>query len=43
MLCYMGDGVRVERQGQPDTIIVTPWVSTAYQILPVGLELAVGP
>ena len=42
LLCYMGDGQRVERQGQADTIIVTPFVSTAYRILPVGLELAVG-
>lgn len=43
LVCYMGDGVEVERQGQPDTLIVTPWVSTAYSILPVGIELAVGP
>lgn len=42
MICYMGDGVRVERQGMADTIIVTPWVSTAYHILPVGQEQAVG-
>lgn len=42
MICYMGSGNRVERQGQADTIIVTPFVSTAYRILPVGEELAVG-
>lgn len=42
LLCYLGDGERVERQGQTDTLIVTPFVSTAYRILPVGLELAVG-
>jgi hypothetical protein len=41
LLCYMGDGDRVERQGMADTLIVTPFVSTAYRILPVGLELAV--
>jgi hypothetical protein len=42
LLCYLGDGQRIERQGQADTLIVTPFVSTAYRILPVGLELAVG-
>ena len=42
LVCYMGDGVELERQGRPDTLIVTPWMSTAYSILPVGIELAVG-
>ena len=41
LVCYLGDGQRVERQGQPDTLIVTPFLSTTYRILPVGLELAV--
>jgi len=43
MVCYLGSGDRIERPGQADTIIVTPFVSTAYQILPVGEKLAVGP
>jgi hypothetical protein len=42
LLCYLGDGERIERQGQADTLIVTPFRSTDYRILPVGLELAVG-
>jgi hypothetical protein len=42
MICYMGSGDRIERPGQADTIVVTPFASTAYQILPVGEELAVG-
>jgi hypothetical protein len=42
LLCYLGDGQRVERQGQTDTLIVTPFGSTDYRILPVGIELAVG-
>jgi len=40
LLCYLGSGVRVERQGLPDTILVTPFPSTQYQVLPVGMELS---
>jgi hypothetical protein len=41
LLCYLGSGVKIERPGQADTVIVTPYTSQPYQILPVGLELAV--
>ena len=41
LLCYLGSGVKIERPGQADTVIVTPFTSQPYQILPVGLELAV--
>lgn len=37
LLCYMGSGQKVERI-QGDTIIVTPFLSTEMQILPVGME-----
>jgi hypothetical protein len=41
LLCYLGSGVKIERPGQADTVIVTPYPSQPYEILPVGLELAV--
>lgn len=41
LLCYLGSGRRVERRGQSDTIIVTPFNSSQYQILPVGMKLTV--
>jgi len=41
LLCYLGSGQRVERRGQSDTIIVTPFNSSQYQILPVGMKLTV--
>ena len=39
LLCYLGSGQKVERRGQSDTIIVTPFNSGQYQILPVGMKL----
>lgn len=39
LLCYLGSGVKIERVNQPDTLIVTPFSSTPYQILPVGMTL----
>jgi hypothetical protein len=39
LLCYLGSGVKVERPGNTDTVIVTPFVSQTDQVLPVGLEL----
>jgi hypothetical protein len=40
LLCYLGSGVKVERVNQPDTIIITPFGSSQYQLLPVGMSLA---
>ena len=41
LLCYLGSGQRVELQGGRDSIIVTPFVSDEYQVLPVGMEFSV--
>lgn len=43
LLCYMGSGEKVERGDGTDTLIVTPFVSTQVEVLPVGLELTVMP
>jgi len=40
LLCYLGSGDKIERVNQPDTLIVTPFGSSQYQILPVGMSLA---
>jgi hypothetical protein len=42
LLCYLGSGEEVELPGGGDSIIVTPFTSEPYQILPVGMELTVG-
>jgi hypothetical protein len=39
LLCYLGAGDKIERADGSDTLIVTPFPSSTYQILPVGLEL----
>jgi len=43
LVCYLGSGVKVERQDGTDTVIVTPYASSPYQILPVGLSVTVAP
>jgi hypothetical protein len=43
LLLYMGDGKKIERQGQPDTLIVTPFRSTSKEILHTGFALNVTP
>jgi hypothetical protein len=42
LVCYLGQGTEVERADGTDTLIVTPFVSTDMELLPVGMELAVG-
>lgn len=42
LLCYLGSGVEVELPGGGDSVIVTPFTSEPYEILPVGMELRVG-
>ena len=37
LLVYLGSGDKVERIGLPDTLIVTPFRSADYKILPVGM------
>jgi hypothetical protein len=43
LLLYMGKGDKIERQGQPDTLIVTPFVSTNKEVLHTGFALNVTP
>jgi len=42
LLCYLGEGEEVERQDGTDTLIVTPFDSMQYQILPIGMEFGLG-
>ncbi len=39
LVCYLGSGVELERADGTDSLIVTPFPSEAYELLPVGLEL----
>jgi hypothetical protein len=39
LVCYLGSGDLVRRFGMADTVIVTPFKSAEYQVLPVGLTL----
>lgn len=43
LVCYLGSGVKLELPSGADSIIVTPFPSNPYQILPVGLPLTVTP
>jgi len=43
LLCYLGSGVRLELPSGADSIVVTPFVSSQHQVLPVGMELAGAP
>jgi hypothetical protein len=40
LLCYLGSGVKLELPSGADSIIVTPYNSSNYQILPVGMGFA---
>lgn len=37
LVCYLGSGERVRRLGQDDTLVVTPFASGPFHILPVGM------
>jgi hypothetical protein len=39
LLVYLGSGERVELDDGRDSVVVTPFPSSQYQILPIGLEL----
>ncbi len=43
LVCYLGSGVKLELPSGADSIVVTPFPSNEYQILPVGLPLTVTP
>ena len=42
LLCYLGSGERLELDSGADSIVITPFVSSERQVLPVGMELQVG-
>lgn len=39
LLCYLGSGEEIELRDGSDSIAITPFVSTQYRILPVGMKL----
>lgn len=39
LVCYLGSGEEIERADGTDSLVVTPFPSAQYEILPVGLEL----
>ena len=39
LVCYMGSGTEIQLPGGADSLVVTPFNSQAYEILPVGLEV----
>jgi hypothetical protein len=41
LLCYLGSGMRLELPSGADSIVVTPFISSEREVLPVGLELLV--
>ena len=43
LVCYLGSGQEIELANGMDSVIVTPFVSNVYQVLPVGLPLTVVP
>ena len=43
MVCYLGSGDIVRRLGQADTVIVTPFKSASYQVLPIGMTFRTVP
>lgn len=43
LVCYLGSGVKLELPSGADSIVVTPFRSNEYEVLPVGLPLTVTP
>jgi hypothetical protein len=43
LLLYMGDGDEIELQDGTDSLVVTPFVSTDYEVLHTGFPLNVTP
>ena len=39
LLCYIGSGAKLRLANGTDSIVVTPFPSGTYQILPVGMEI----
>jgi hypothetical protein len=42
LVTYLGSGQRIEFNDGSDTLVVTPFPSGQYQILPIGMPLAIG-
>lgn len=42
LVCYLGEGEEIELANGRDSLVVTPFPNTRYEILPVGLKLTVG-
>jgi hypothetical protein len=43
LLAYLADGDKIELPSGADSVVITPYTSTPYEILPVGMELGIGP
>jgi hypothetical protein len=43
LLAYLADGDEIELPNGADSVVITPYTSTPYEILPVGMELGIGP
>jgi hypothetical protein len=41
LISYLGSGVEVEQPDGSDSLVVTPFPSVPYEILPVGIELVI--
>ncbi len=41
LVCYLGSGQRIEQDSGADSILITPFVSSQREVLPVGMELLV--
>jgi hypothetical protein len=39
LVCYLGSGTKLRRADGTDSLIVTPFNSDAYELLPIGVEL----
>ncbi len=43
LLCYLGSGERMELASGADSIVITPFISSERQVLPIGMELGSAP
>jgi hypothetical protein len=41
LVSYLGEGEEIELADGSDSLVVTPFISTDYEVLPVGMEVAV--
>ncbi|HET9328281.1 MAG TPA: hypothetical protein VFQ05_16055 [Candidatus Eisenbacteria bacterium] len=43
LIGYLADGDEIELSNGADSLVITPYASTPYEILPVGMELGIVP